>query len=115
MFELLLSVVLLQTPIVKNPSGLIFTASADHDLITRYDVDIVRKSDNVVVQTINAGKPAKDAAGDVTISLNVQPVAFNVYYFVARAVAGTSVSPNSTPSPDWERAPGAPSKLRVGG
>ena len=114
MVELLL-LLTLQTTLVKNPSALVFTASVDHDVITAYEVDFVRVSDNVVVQTINAGKPPKDAAGDITVSLNVHPVTFGVYLFRARAVAGALKSADSDPSPQWERAPGKPANLRVPG
>jgi hypothetical protein len=117
MITSLLLVALLQLPLVKNPSGIIFTCSTDHDTVTGYEVDIVRTVDNVdvAIQTINIGKPAKDAVGDCTAMLNVQPIAFGIYVFKARAIAGTVKSSDSLPSDSWERAPGAPGKPRPGG
>lgn len=87
----------------------------DHDRDTGHEVDIVRVSDGVVIQTIQGGDPAADANGDVTIKLNVQPVAFGAYRVVVRAMAGALRSVNSEASEVWERVPGAPLKPRVGG
>lgn len=100
-----------QTPI-KNPSGVIF-ACLDHALDDQHEVDIVRQSDGVVVQTLLVGDPPANAVGDVVVSVNVQPVAFGQYVFRVRAVAGTLKSDTSDPSPVWERAPGKPTDVRV--
>lgn len=100
-----------QTPAVKNPSGLEFT-SADHAIVTSYELDIVRESDKVVVQTLTVANSPVIAlvAGKVVIPLNVQPVTFGSYRIVSRAVAGALKSVDSVPSDVFERVPGAPSK-----
>lgn len=107
-FVLLASSATAQTPPVKNPTGLEFTCP-DHATDDGHEVDIVRESDGAVIQTISAGDPA-EVAGKVTVTLNVQPVAFGVYRFVVRALAGTLVSSNSPSSDTWERVPGRPGK-----
>lgn len=99
-----------QTPI-KNPAALVF-ACPDHAGDDQHEIDIVRVSDGVVVATVLGGDPPANAAGDVVIPLNVQPIAFGLYRFVARAVAGTVKSDNSLPSEVWERAPGRPTNVR---
>lgn len=96
----------------KNPSGLAFICP-DHATDDGHEVDIVRESDGVVIQTLSIGDPVINAQGEVELSLNVQPIAFGSYRFVARAVAGTITSDNSLPSALWERAPGKPSGLVV--
>lgn len=100
-----------QTPI-KNPSGLTFTCP-DHALDDQHEIDIVRQADGVVVQTLLVGDPPADISGDVQVSVNVQPIAFGLYVFKVRAVAGTSKSDTSNPSPVWERAPGKPTNVRA--
>lgn len=107
---LLLAALGVQTPapVVKNPTTIAFQC-ADHARDDQHEVDIVTSA-GVVVQTLLVGDPPADANGDVVVTVNVQPVAFGSYTFVARAVAATLKSANSTPSDVWERAPGAPSK-----
>lgn len=100
-----------QAPI-KNPTAVLFTCP-DHALDDQHELDIIRVSDMVVVQTILGGDPPADAAGDVRININVQPVAFGQYTIRVRAVAGALKSDNSAPTAIWERAPGAPTKTRV--
>lgn len=99
--------------IIKNPSGVSFT-SPDHDMVDNYEIDIVRVSDGVVIQTIQGGHPAADASGTVTVTFNIQPIAFGEYRVVVRAVAGTQKSDNSDPSEVWSRAPGRPTNVRIG-
>lgn len=96
-----------QTGIV-NPSALTFT-SPDHALISAYEVDVVTAA-GVVLSTIVTGRGTQAASGDVTIPLNLQPIAFGVYTFRVRAVAVTVRSKDSPTSDAWTRAPGAPSK-----
>ena len=98
-----------QTPPVKNPSGLKFQCP-DHAQDTGHEVDIVHATTGAVVQTLTFGDPALDANGDVVLAINVQPVSFGSYRFVARATAGASKGKDSAPSDVWERTPGAPSK-----
>lgn len=99
---------------IKNPTAIAFT-SADHDnpAVTGYEVDIITTTATpTVVQTIAIAKASttKLATGEIKVTLNVQPIAFGSYRFVARTVAGTLKSDNSVPSDTWDRAPGAPSK-----
>lgn len=100
-----------QAPI-KNPSGLIFTCP-DHDRDDQHEIDIVRESDGAVIQTLLVGDPPPNPAGDVVVSVNVQPVAFGRYRFVVRAIAGAVQSENSLPSALWERAPSRPAITEV--
>ena len=97
-----------QTPPVKNPSAVSFT-SADHATVTGYEVDIVTQA-GAVLTTIVTGKGTQAADGTVTLSLNVQPIAFGVYTLKIRAVAGSVKSVDSVASDTWERVPGPPSK-----
>lgn len=96
---------------LSNPRSVIFTCP-DHAQDDQHEIDIVRVSDGVVVATILGGDPPATTAGDVVIPVNVQPVAFGSYRFVARAVAGTLKSANSAPSPTWNRVPGEPTNVR---
>ena len=96
--------------VIKNPSALAFICP-DHALDDGHEVDIVRESDGVVVATLLGGDPPLNAAGEVAIAVNVQPIAFGQYRFVARAVAGTVKSDSSLPSMLWERAPGRPTNV----
>lgn len=114
LFLLLAAPAFAQTP-VKNPRGLGFQ-SADHARVDRYEIDIVPAAGGAVVQTITVQKAdtAQDSTTqEITLTLNVQPIAFGQYRFVARAVAGTVASDNSDPSAVWERAPGKPTQLRI--
>jgi hypothetical protein len=111
---LLLVVLAVSTPgqvVIKNPSALAFLCP-DHAGDDQHEIDIVRVSDGVVVQTLLGGDPP-EVGGEVVVPVNVQPVAFGRYTFRARAVAGLIKSDNSVPSAEWERAPGPPSRLIV--
>ena len=103
----LASPVFAQTPL-KNPSAIAFQC-VDHATDDQHEIDIVRASDGVVVATILGGDPPL-VNNEVVIPINVQPVAFGQYRFIARAVAVGVRSENSVPSEIWERTPGAPSK-----
>lgn len=107
----LLLLALLQTGggMINNPSAVSFTCP-DHATDTGHEIDIVRESDGVVIQTINGGDPPLNANNEVVIPLNVQPVAFGQYRITVRAVAGELKSENSPLSDLWQRVPGAPSK-----
>ena len=94
---------------VKNPSGVAFLCP-DHATDDGHEVDIIRESDGVVIQTLAVGDPPLNAQGEVEVAINVQPVAFGQYRFTVRAVAGTLKSVNSVLSDLWERVPGQPSK-----
>jgi hypothetical protein len=111
MLELLLMVVL--QSMVVNPRSVVFSCP-DHALDTGHEIDIVNAS-GAVIQTIQGGDPAADGNGDVTVSINVQPVAFGSYTVRVRATAGDVESLDSVASDVWQRAPGQPGKPRVGG
>lgn len=96
-----------QTP-VKNPSGVAFICP-DHATDDQHEIDIVRASDNVVVQTILGGDPPL-VGTEVIIKVNVQPVAMGQYRFVVRAVQG-GVKSDAGVSGIWERAPGRPTNV----
>lgn len=102
-------------PDVSNPTGVTFTASADHATIDSYELDILRP-DGTVLQTLNLGKPAPDVTQTCTAPINVQPVAFGVGYSVqVRAKAGTAVSANVASVNKFNRIPGGPSKVTIKG
>jgi len=89
---------------VRNPRAVAFT-SADHDRVDRYEIDVVAP-DGTVLQTITVLRAETTVEGaEVVVRLNIQPIAWGAYTFVARAVAGTLRSENSVPSPVWERGP----------
>jgi hypothetical protein len=97
---------------IKNPSAVSFEPSADHALVSAYELDILRP-DGTVLQTINLGKPAP-VSNVCTAPVNVQPVAFGKDYSVrVRALAGTAASDYVLSTNKFERAPGAPSKLNI--
>lgn len=102
-----------QTPPVKNPRGVQFT-SVDHNnaSTTGYELDIKAEATGTVIQTLAVTKANTIVLpnGDIQINVNVQPIAFGDYRFVARTVAGTIKSADSVPSDVWTRAPGAPGK-----
>jgi hypothetical protein len=96
---------------VNNPSGVTFTASADHATVDSYELDILRP-DATVLQTLNLGKPTPDSTQTCTAPLNVQPIAFGAGYSLQlRAKAGTAVSANALSVNKFNRVPGAPSKV----
>jgi hypothetical protein len=103
---------MLQVP-VTNPRAVIFTCP-DHAQDTGHEIDIVN-AQGVVIQTLTAGDPAADTAGDVEIPINVQPVTFGSYTVRVRATFGAIKSLSSDPSAVWERSPGKPGTPRVGG
>ncbi len=105
---------------VVNPTRVCFAVSPDHDLLDRYDFDIVDPS-GTTVNTINMGLPAPVLTADGTRwiswpNLNVMPTTFGVgYTSVVRAVAASAVSPDSDVSNPWNRTPGRPGGPRVVG
>jgi hypothetical protein len=100
-------------PSINNPSAVTFTASADHSAIESYEADILRP-DGSVLQTLNLGKPTPDAAGTITVTLNVQPIAFaQGYRLRLSAKVGTARSDYALSENTFNRVPGAPSKVAV--
>lgn len=110
-----LTVGVVEAQAIKNPSALAFT-SADHDVatVTGYEIDITNATTGALVQTITVLKAntTKLPTGEIRVTLNVQPVSFGTYRFVARTITSTATikSDNSVSSDTWDRAPGAPSK-----
>ena len=97
---------------VKNPSAVEFTPSADHALVSAYELDILRP-DGTVLQTINLSKPSP-IDGVCRAEINVQPVAFGKDYSVRlRALAGSAASEYAVSANKFERAPGGPAKVIV--
>jgi hypothetical protein len=109
---LLLLPVLASAQAVKNPTKAIFAPGADAALVTGYELDILNGA-GVVVQTMTFPKQVSDANGEVTLTINVQPVTFGSYTCVVRNVYNAIKSVNSNPSDAWERAPGQPAKPKV--
>jgi hypothetical protein len=106
-------VAVMQAADVDNPSAVSFTVSADHALVSSYELDILRP-DSTVLQTLNLGKPTPDAAGTATAPINVQPVAFgNGYSVRLRALAGTATSASVNSDNKFNRRPGGPSKVEI--
>lgn len=96
----------------KNPTKATFQPGPDAALVTGYELDIVNAAGTVVQTMVFPAQPA-DANGEVTLTINVQPVAFGDYTAVVRNVVGSVKSANSLPSEMWQRVPGAPSKPKV--
>jgi hypothetical protein len=99
----------LQVPAIINPSKLTFTCP-DHAQDTQHEVDIINVETGQVEATLLVGDPAADAAGDVVVTLNIQPIKFGAKRFQVRAVVGAEKSENSPLSDVWRRAPSAPGK-----
>lgn len=98
---------------VQNPTRVRWQVSVDQTSVVRYDVDLIRVSDSVVVQTLNLGKPEPDGTGTAEANINVMPVAFGTYVCVMRACTAAQCSVDSARSNSWDRAPGPPSGLQV--
>jgi hypothetical protein len=102
-------------PDVNNPSAVTFTPSTDHAAIDSYEMDILRP-DGTVLQTLNLGKPAPNASNECVAQVNVQPVGFGTGYSVrVRALAGTAASDYAVSVNKFNRVPGGPTKVRIGG
>ncbi len=104
---LIVPAIALSQVVVKNPTLLTFV-SVDWETIDRHELDILLSSDNSFVQTLVDTGPY--TSRDISVGINVMPVSFGEYIFVARACVGTTCSVNSDPSNLWERVPGKPSK-----
>jgi hypothetical protein len=100
-------------PDVNNPTKVEWTASTDHATIDGYTLEIVNAA-NVVIQTIDAGKPTPDANNVCTVNLNVQPVTFGSGYYITAAARANNVFSTRTVSLNkFNRVPGAPTKPTV--
>jgi len=97
-------------PDVNNPTKIEWTASTDHATIDGYTLDIV-SSTNVVIQTLDLGKPTPDANNLCTANLNVQPITFGAGYYVTLKARANNVFSTATVSQNkFNRVPGAPTK-----
>lgn len=95
---------------VKNPTRAEFTASADHAVITSYEIGWFLGAAVDPVSTVDLGKPTPDATNLCTTAINVMPLPFNEYTAKMRAKAGTVYSDWSLASNPFQRVPGPPSK-----
>jgi hypothetical protein len=102
-----------QQPIVKNPDRVQYECLYDHQLHTGHELDIIRVSDNVVIQTLSLGTAPPDANGKITHAINVVPVAPTTYYVRMRSLTGAMRSSDSAPSNTWERVPGEPTRVEM--
>lgn len=110
-FCLLFVASLAQAQTVKNPTKAIFT-SPDAATVTGYELDVINSA-GAVVQTLTFPAVPADGNGEVTLTVNMQPIAFGTYTCVVRAVYQAVKSDNSTASNTWDRVPGSPSKPKV--
>lgn len=111
---------------ITNPSQLIFTASPDHaatdmgvQVVSSYAVDWIVSGQSNAAQTINIGKPAPTATGDITVDLSAMRQALTVSpgTYVLRVTAigpgGSANSGVSVPFVMRARAPTAPGQPRL--
>ena len=94
---------------VSNPTKYEFDPSVDHAAIDTYELAIFDLTD-ILVATLNIGKPAVEADGKCRGAINVQPIKFGEYVAKVRARAVSVFSPWSDPSNQWTREPGKPGK-----
>lgn len=105
---LLLITTLVWAQNVKNPTLLTFT-SPDWAKVTSHEIEIIRTSDSVVIQTLVDSGPYDNE--DISVSINVMPVAFGEYVIKARACSAAPCDGlQSDSSNSWDRVPGKPSK-----
>jgi len=105
---LLLAVTIQATPPV-NPTVIAFTCP-DHAEDSQHEVDVVTEA-GAVLSTILVGDPPVNAAGEVEVTLSIQPIKFGRYTFKVRAVGpGGEKSASSDASEVWVRGPGKPGK-----
>ncbi len=91
----------------KNPTSATFS-SIDHAAVTGYEIDIIASA-GAVVQTLSLGKGVLAPAGAcgvttdpcVTLTMNVQPIAFGTYTIRVRAIAAAVKSADSPTSDPW--------------
>lgn len=100
-----------QSP-VPNPTRAEFSVSTDHSAIDSYELAMFDAAD-VLIATLDIGKPAPDATGTASVAINVQPIKFGLYTARVRAKAGAVFSAWSDPSNVWVREPGKPSKVVI--
>jgi hypothetical protein len=96
----------------KNPTRAIFNPGPDNGIAVGYEIELFTVQ-GASIQRFTFPPQTPDVAGDVTVSLNVQPIAFGTYYGVARLLLpGGLKSPDSSPSDPFVREAGPPSKPR---
>lgn len=96
---------------VTNPTGVMFTASADHATVTAYSLGFYATGATSPVQEVNLGKGTPDAQNVISASIDSKPLSFGTYTARVRAIAGTATSawsPDSNPFSRTPLAPGAP-------
>ena len=96
---------------VTNPSRVQFELDVDHAQIVSYAVDLI-DSTGAVLATIDLGKPAGVGGEEVTVSINVQPIAFGHYTGAFRSIATGVTSPDIPGDNEFDRAPGGPTRPR---
>jgi hypothetical protein len=96
---------------VQNPTGVSFTASADHALVDRYVLGVFTSAtETIPVREVDLGKPTPDTNQVCSVSINLQPLPFGANYLGrVRAVASTAMSDWSEASNPFDRVPGKPS------
>ncbi len=108
---------------IRNPRSVTFPCP-DHTLDDGHEIDVIRLSDNTLVQTIQGLDPASSGtaampdgslAPKVTVTINMQPINFGSYYFIVRSLGAGVKSDNSPNGPSWQRVPGSPGSPIPGG
>jgi hypothetical protein len=93
---------------VINPTGVEFTASADHAALSSYEIGWFLGAAVDPVSMVDIGKPTPDASNLCKATISVMPLPFNQYTAKVRAKAGTVYGEWSDPSNVFFRAPGKP-------
>lgn len=102
-----------------NPKNTVFQASPEHATVsvTNYVLEVCRASDpNTVVRPTDIGKPAPNAANDITVPFVKQGLSNNTDYVTFVSAVGPGGSTRSaTPSGPFVLvdAPAAPSNVRM--
>lgn len=102
-----------------NPVGYEFT-SADHPIVTSYEIGIFLLGAQQPVSSADIGKPTpRPSDGVIVGALNARPLALGSYELKVRAKVGTSVSTwgaggadGKTPVP-FDRALSSPANLKL--
>lgn len=93
---------------VTNPTGVAFTASADHATVTGYTLGFFATGATNPIQEVTLGKGTPDAQQVITAAIDSKPLGFGTYTARVRAVAGAQSSPWSGDSNPFSRVPLTP-------
>ena len=93
---------------VTNPTGVTFTASADHATVTGYSLGFFATGATTPTQEVTLGKGTPDAQQTITAAIDSKPLGFGTYTARVRAVAGSLSSPWSADSNPFSRVPVTP-------